>query len=104
MRPPSEDIQATIANLVRAGNSVQVAARYAGVPDDVLALWMERGRRGSPAFTPFVNRITRAKAEAALLDNEIVAIAGDADWKAAAHRITVRRQNEELARLRALTT
>ena len=104
---PTEDQTHMIAQLVRTGNSVERAAQYVGVPQDVVDGWMEE--KGE-----FYSQVTRAYAEADLRDMAVLSEAATDSWQAAAARIRTRREadqarrvrdaDEHLERLRELTT
>lgn len=95
--PPTEDQTATIARLVANGNNRYAAARYARVDRATFDYWYETD-------TEFRAEVDRSDAEAELRDVAAVSAASQNTWQAAAWRLEQRQQDQELDRLRALTT
>ncbi len=96
-RPPSEDLTATIANLVASGNALATAAAYAEMPWGEVEYWM--GQEGSD----FQRAIAKAEAEAEARDVRAIGVAADGgDWHAAEARAKMRRQRQEDEELRRI--
>lgn len=83
-------MQKTIADAVAAGNYLNVAAQYAGLPPDTVYQWIHRGRaaieRGQRAtkYAKFVIAIDQAMAAAEMNHVEIIESASGRSWAAAA--------------------
>jgi transposase len=82
------EVQTTIAKIIRAGGSHELAASVAGVTERTLYAWLERGGRPGRQEAPY--RAFRAAVERAQAENEgiLVAQVGKAasrgSWRAAA--------------------
>jgi class 3 adenylate cyclase len=73
---------------IRAGNFVEVAARYAGISASTYYEWCARGERGEPGFAEFVEAVDQALAEAEVrLVSRISKAAQEGDWRAAAWKL-----------------
>ena len=77
-----------IFGLIRAGNTLEVAATAAGVHRATLHRWMKTGREEERGlYRKFLNEVEKAKAEAEARDVALIAKAATADWRAAAWRL-----------------
>jgi hypothetical protein len=77
-----------IYGLIRAGNTLDVAAAAAGVHRATLHRWMKHGREQQHGLYPkFLAEVEKAKAEAEARDVALIAKAATADWRAAAWRL-----------------
>jgi hypothetical protein len=81
------EIEYQICQLVRAGNSVEIAASASGISAPTYYRWMERGiREQSGPYADFREAVDRARAE---VEGRLVA--GDQasanDWRASAWRL-----------------
>jgi hypothetical protein len=75
-------LQKEIVAFIRAGGYPHVAAEAAGLPREVFARWMERGRRrGAPAiYRAFARAVREAEAQARLDAEVNVRKAKPLDW------------------------
>jgi transposase-like protein len=77
-----------IYGLIRAGNTLEVAAAAAGIHRGTLHRWMKQGREQQHGLYPkFLAEVEKAKAEAEARDVALIAKAATADWRAAAWRL-----------------
>lgn len=77
-----------IADLVRAGNYVEVAAAAAGISRDTLYRWLKQGARTKRGLAhEFSLAIEKAQAEAEARDVTLIATAAREQWQAAAWRL-----------------
>ena len=73
-----------ILSALRAGNYRVAACKFAGISDETLRDWINRGKRGEPAYLEFLEQVKQAEAQAeASLVATIRKAAGD-HWQAAA--------------------
>lgn len=84
----SPDVQAQIAALIRAGNTVEVAAAAAGIGQGTFYEWMARGEKPGAANVPFRGfreaiEQARAESEAGMVAR-IAKAASNGSWQAAA--------------------
>jgi hypothetical protein len=78
-----------LAQLLKAGNYLQVAVSAAGVPLSTFTLWWKRGDpdKADPAdelYRDFRERMDRARAEGEARNVALIAAAGPDNWQAAA--------------------
>lgn len=84
----SPELRDKVAGLIRAGNTVEVAADAAGIGESTFYDWMARGSKAGKAEAPFREFrevVERAQGEAeAVLVTRIAKAAQDGSWSAAA--------------------
>lgn len=79
------EVKEKICSTIRAGNTLETAAAYAGVGESTLFLWKARGevaKRGP--FREFLEEVKRAASEAETRAVAIIAKAMKENWQAAA--------------------
>jgi hypothetical protein len=77
-----------IFNLIRAGNTLEVAAAAAGIHRATLHRWMKYGKEQERGlYRRFMDEVEKAKADAEARDVALIAKAATADWRAAAWRL-----------------
>lgn len=83
------DVREKILTAVRAGNYLEVAARYAGIAESTFWDWVRKGRDGHPTYTPFVKELDEAQAQSEVLDLARIGKAAEDPerWTAAAWRL-----------------
>lgn len=80
-----DEVAARIADAVRLGAPLYMAARAGGVSATTLGEWKRRGRDGEEPFASFLCAIKRAEAEAATTALGVIRGAAEAGtWQAAA--------------------
>src|SRR4051812_3365849 len=91
MAKPSKltpEVQENIVRLIRAGNTIELAAEAAGISQATFYAWMARGESGKRADAPFVDfrdAVEQGRAEAeAVLVTRIAKAAANGSWSAAA--------------------
>jgi len=82
--PVPLETQEKICSYIRQGNTIETAARCAGIARDTFYDWMSRGRKGKRGYVGFVNAVDQATAEAERINVMAVEMAMKRDWKAAA--------------------
>jgi transposase len=84
----SPELQEKVAGLIRAGNTVEIAAEASGISEATFYAWMARGERSGKADAPyraFRDAVEQAKAGGeAMLVTRIAKAAADGSWSAAA--------------------
>ena len=86
----TEEVQTRIVQLIRAGNTVEVAAKTAGISEATFYGWLARAeaeasKRAGVPFVEFRAAVLQARAEAeAMLVTRIAKAAGNGSWAAAA--------------------
>lgn len=82
------DLQERFCALVRAGNTVEIAAEAVGIGESTFYSWMDRGERGKPADRPykaFREAVEQARGEAeSILVARVAKAAQGGSWQAAA--------------------
>lgn len=79
------EVREKVLVAIRAGNYLEVAARYAGVSRSTLFSWLERGRKArSGQFLDFLDAVEGAIAQAEVQAVARISAASQLDWKAAA--------------------
>jgi transposase len=87
-----------IVNAVRAGNTQETAAAYAGINKDTLYTWMRKGRAATRgAYHQFVDQLDQALAASEVRDLALIGKAAEEQWQAAAWRLE-RRYPEKYGR------
>lgn len=90
----SPETQAAICESIRKCNTVEGAARKAGISDRTLRAWRQKGRDGIEPYVGFELAITRAEEEAKEVLLNIMSHAvdkdGNQDWRAADALLTKR--------------
>lgn len=82
------EIQEKIIQAVRAGNYLETAAAYAGVPKNTLHDWLRRGAKEKRGiYHEFSVLVEKALAEAEMRDVLIIGKAAEENWQAAAWRL-----------------
>jgi hypothetical protein len=92
-RPPklTRELIAQIADVVRAGNYLDTAARYCGVTRASFHEWMKRGHEQTRGlYRDFLDALERAQAEADVRDHANITKAGARDWRASAEHLRLR--------------
>src|SRR5262249_34857327 len=76
------EIQKTIAAFIRAGAFPEVAAQAAGVPLEVFAAWLDRGRRegARPPYSSFYHAVQQAQAQARVAAERVAFKEKPMDW------------------------
>lgn len=92
-RPPklTHALIEEIADVVRAGNFLDTAARFKGVSKVSFHEWMKKGheqKRG--IYRDFLNALEQAQAAADVRDHANITKAGARDWKASAEHLRLR--------------
>lgn len=84
-----DDLTGKICQAIRAGNYMETAAAYAGVPRSTLYDWLKRGRdRPDSVYGALVEQVELAVAEAEVRDVALIAkAADDGVWQASAWRL-----------------
>jgi hypothetical protein len=91
------DVAAKIIAFIRRGNTIETAARCAGIHRDTFYDWMKRGRKGQSGYREFADQVDTAVAQAEALHVEVLREASKDDWRAAAW-ILERRNPRDWAR------
>lgn len=82
------EVQEAILKHLKAGAFKKQAAEAAGVSEDALTKWMQRGAAGEKPFVAFFEAVRKAQAEDAVRSHSVITAAQfrriDGDWKAAA--------------------
>jgi transposase len=98
----SPELQERCAALIRAGNTVEVAAEAAGISEATFYAWMARGEQSRASDRPyreFRAAVEQARAEAeATLVTRIAKAAANGSWPAAAWLLE-RRYSERWAKV-----
>jgi transposase len=82
------EVSAKIEQALRAGNYMETAAAYAGIPRSDLYAWLKRGREESSGiYFDFCKRCELAFAAAEIRDLALIAQAATSQWQAAAWRL-----------------
>jgi transposase len=86
-RPPklNAERQERILQALRAGNYVEVAARYGGIGYSTMRTWIERGEKETDGpYRDFMEAVEKARAEAEVGMVAVVKNAARTQWQAAA--------------------
>lgn len=84
----NEETATAIVNAVRAGNTNETAAAYAGINKDTLYTWMRKGRAAERgAYRDFVEALDHALASSEVRDLALIGKAAEEQWQAAAWRL-----------------
>jgi transposase len=87
-----------IVDTITEGNTLKIASALAGVEEQTIFNWMERGQReGSGEYFEFFESLTRAKASAQQLAVKALVSAFGDDWRAAMEYLA-RRAPEDWAK------
>lgn len=79
------EVREKVLVAIRAGNYLEVAARYAGISRSTLFGWLDRGRKArSGQFLEFLDAVDGAIAQAEVAAVADVVKASQTDWRAAA--------------------
>jgi hypothetical protein len=85
---PTSEIQEKIVSAIVAGNYTETAAIVSGVNKKIFNEWLLKGRKQKTGiYSDFLNAIEKAQAEAEMKDIEIINMAAEKDWQAAAWRL-----------------
>jgi hypothetical protein len=102
-------VQEAFCEALRAGNTIEAAAEFAGVTARTVHTWMARGRTAkSGLFFRFLRLIKKARAQAEIRHVGVLQEAGVSSWQSAAWWLErmypdrwALRERKELARLHA---
>jgi len=87
----TEELVDRIAEVVAAGNYLDTAARYCGVPTSTFYSWMKRAHEEkSGVYRYLLDELEKAQAKADVRDHAHIANASVRDWKAAAEHLRLR--------------
>ena len=79
------EVREKVLTAIRAGNYLEVAARYAGISESLLHSWLARGRKArSGPFLEFLEAVQSAISQAEVAAVARIVTASQTDWKAAA--------------------
>lgn len=92
LRGLTDELHEKIVDAVRAGNYMDVAARYAGVNQETFAHWLKLGRAGiregkNNRHTRLAQALDEALAQAEVRDLALIGKAAEGQWQAAAWRL-----------------
>jgi transposase len=78
------EIQERICQLIRAGNTVEIASEASGITPTTFYNWMQKGADGRQPYADFSKAIEQVRAEAeAILVGRIQRAAQSGSWRAA---------------------
>lgn len=84
----NEETATAIVNAVRAGNTQETAAAFAGINKDTLYTWLRKGRSATRgAYHDFVEALDQALASSEVRDLALIGKAAEEQWQAAAWRL-----------------
>lgn len=88
-----------IALLIRAGNTIEIAAAAAGIAESSFFAWMDRGEEAETGmYREFYDAVEQARAEAEALQVQRISLAANnGNWQAAAWLLE-RRYSERWAK------
>lgn len=87
----TKEVKDKIIDAIRCGVYIETAAAVAGITRQTFYNWLRRGKEEkSGKFRDFVKEVNIAFAEVTRNDMELIGLAGERDWKAAAWRIEKR--------------
>jgi hypothetical protein len=91
MAPPSDltpEIREKVIAAIRAGNFLEIAIAFAGIPEDVFRDWLHRGQEEEQGpYRDFCGAIDQALAEAEVRDVALIGQVAKEKWQAAAWRL-----------------
>ncbi len=78
------EVQDRICQLIRAGNTVEIASEASGITPKTYYAWMQRGLDGRAPYGPFRRAVEQSRAEAeAMLVGRVQRAAQSGSWRAA---------------------
>lgn len=81
-------MQDKICQAIRAGNYIEVAAAYAGIPKGTLYEWLKKGNTVfHNKYRTFHDAVQKALADAEVRDVAVIGQASQQNWQAAAWRL-----------------
>ena len=81
-------VQDQIVKAFSVGASYAIAAQSGGVSRSTLYEWMEKGRnQGSGQYRSFLNRCEKALGDGAISNLQVIDVAAQKDWRAAAWKL-----------------
>lgn len=83
----TEELQAKLVNMIRAGAYAEVAARACGISKQTFYDWLLRGGRGEEPFKNLADAVATSGAESEVRDVALVGKHAEHDWRAAAWRL-----------------
>jgi len=97
----SGDVLQRLLDLIRVGNTLEVAAAAVGVDQALMRAYIEAGKeeRIGP-HREFLDAVSKAQAEAESLDAARIAKASATNWKATAFAMSERRRHKVIRILR----
>lgn len=78
------EITEIIVQNIEKGNSYETASQAVGICRKTLYNWIERGEKGEPDFTQFIQQIKKARAKSEMRHVEVIEKAMDKNWQASA--------------------